>query len=88
MSAIAKQINQRTFIIAHRDESITQTHDKFKLFWPTVDIGICIGDRNDVNNQVIIDSVQSCCKPKRLERLRERNFTVLMIVEAHHSTSD
>lgn len=88
MSAIAKHLNKKTLVIAHREELIEQAHEKFKLFWPEIDIGICMAERNDVSNQIIVGSVQSCSRPKRLERLKEQNFDVLMIDEAHHSSAD
>jgi len=39
MGAIAKKLNKRTLLLAHREELIMQAHDKFKLIWPEVDIG-------------------------------------------------
>lgn len=88
MSALAKEINKRTLILAHRQELITQTADKLKLVWPDIGIGICQGDRNEIHHPVVIGSVQSCSRPKRLELLREQNFGLLMIDEAHHSVAE
>jgi superfamily II DNA or RNA helicase len=88
MSALAKQVNKRTLILAHRQELITQTVDKLKLVWPEIGIGICQGDRDDIHHPVVVGSVQSCSRPKRLERLREQGFELMMIDEAHHSVAD
>lgn len=88
MSAIAKKFNKKTLLLAHREELITQAHDKFRLFWPDVSIGICMAERDEIDTQVVIGSVQSCSRPKRLERLKKQGFDLLMIDEAHHSVSD
>jgi superfamily II DNA or RNA helicase len=64
----------KTVILA-REELITQT----------VDIGICMADRDEIFNQKFVGSIQSCSRPKRLKRLREQGFEVLMIDEAHQS---
>ncbi len=88
MAAIAKTLNKRTLILAHREELIAQTIEKFRIFWPGVDIGVCMADRDEIHNQIVVGSVQSCCRPKRLERLQAIGFDVMMIDEAHHSTSD
>jgi ATP-dependent helicase IRC3 len=88
MSAIAKELNKRTLILAHRQELLTQTVDKLKLVWPGISIGMCQGDRDEIHNQVVVGSVQSCSRPKRLERLRAQGFELLMIDEAHHSVAD
>lgn len=88
MAAIARELNKKTLILAHREELITQTIDKFKLFWPGVDIGICKAQRDEIHTQIVVGSVQSCSRPKRLERLLEQRFEVMMIDEAHHSIAE
>ena len=88
MGAITKHFNKKTLVLAHREELITQAIEKFKLFWPDVDIGICMADQDDMSKQVVIGSVQSCSRPKRLDRLKEQGFQLLMIDEAHHCPSD
>ena len=88
MAAIAKHFNRRTLLLAHREELIQQAFDKFKLYWPEADIGICMAQRDEIENQIIIGSVQSCCRQKRLKRLRDHEFDILMIDEAHHATAD
>ena len=88
MAAIAKEINKRTLILAHREELISQTIDKFKLFWPGVNIGVCMAERDEVDCHIVVGSVQSCSRPKRLERLKAQGFNVLLIDESHHAVSD
>lgn len=88
MAAIAKQFNKKTLIIAHREELLQQAIDKFKLFWPEVDIGLCKAEVNEIDCQVVVGSIQSCYRPQRLAKLKEQGFDLLMIDEAHHSISD
>jgi ATP-dependent helicase IRC3 len=88
MSAIARQFHKKTLLIAHREELLTQSIDKFKLFWPGVDIGLCKAEYNEIHNQVVVGSVQSCSRPKRLDHLKEQGFELLMIDECHHSISN
>jgi len=88
MAAIAKALNKRTLILAHREELIAQAVEKFQFFWPGVDIGVCMAERNKIDHQIVVGSVQSCSRPKRLEKLRDIGFDVMMIDEAHHSTSE
>jgi ATP-dependent helicase IRC3 len=88
MSGIAKHLNKKTLIIAHRQELISQTVEKLQLFWPEVDVGVCMGDRQEVHNQIVVGSVQSCYRPQRLAKLKEQGFSIMMIDEAHHAVSD
>jgi ATP-dependent helicase IRC3 len=87
MAALAKEFNKRTLIIAHREELIEQAYGKIKLYWPEVEVGICMADRDELGAQIVVGSVQSCSRPKRLERLREQGFELLMIDEAHHASA-
>src|SRR6185295_5575266 len=88
MSALAKELNKRTLILAHRQELITQTVDKLRLVWPEISIGVCQGERDEIHHPVVVGSVQSCSRSKRLEKLRKQDFELLMIDEAHHSVAN
>jgi superfamily II DNA or RNA helicase len=88
MAAIARHFNKKTLLLAHREELLTQAIEKFRLFWPDVSVGLCKAEDNEIHAQVVIGSVQSCSRPKRLEQLRALGFEVMMIDEAHHSVSD
>ncbi|HEY4831574.1 MAG TPA: DEAD/DEAH box helicase [Waddliaceae bacterium] len=87
LGSLAQRLNKKTILLAHREELIIQAVEKFKLVWPEVDIGICMGDFDEIHTQVVIGSIQSCSRPKRLERLKEQGFEIMMIDEAHHSIS-
>lgn len=88
MSAIAKHFNQRTLLLAHREELLTQAVDKFQLYWPGLSIGIVKAERNEVAAQVVVASVQTASRPRRLEVLKEQGFGVLLIDECHHAPAD
>lgn len=88
MAALALHLNKKTLILAHREELIAQAVEKFKLVWPGVGIGVCMAERDDIHEQVVVGSIQSCSRPKRIERLKEKGFDLMMIDEAHHSAAD
>lgn len=88
MAAIGQHFNKKLLLLAHREELIQQAVEKFKLYWPKADIGICKAEREEISNQIVIGSVQSCSRPKRLEKLKEQGFEILMIDEAHHASAD
>ncbi|MBS0656066.1 MAG: DEAD/DEAH box helicase family protein, partial [Verrucomicrobia bacterium] len=87
MAGLSKEINKKTLILAHREELIEQAYEKIKLFWPEVSIGICMAERDEFESQIVVGSVQSCCRQKRLERLKEQGFELLLVDEAHHASS-
>jgi len=83
--AITQHFQQKTLILAHRDELITQAYEKFKIFAPETDIAIFQGNQHSLDNQVIISSIQTC--NKRIQKLKKENFKLLIIDEAHHAPS-
>jgi len=84
---LAKEINVRTLVLAHTEELITQAVSKFKVVWPEVDIGIVKAESDEVEAQVVIASIQTASKSKRLATLKEQGFGLLIIDEAHHATA-
>lgn len=84
---LAKKINVRTLIIAHTEELINQAVSKLKTVWPEVDIGIVKGDQDDIEAQVVVASIQTASKPKKLAKLKKQNFGLMVIDEAHHATA-
>lgn len=88
MAAIRERFNKKTLILAHREELIQQIHDTLKLYSPDLDVGICKAEKNEIDKRVVVASVQSCSKPKRLKQLKAQGFDILMIDEAHHAVSD
>ncbi len=60
MAAIARYFDTKMLLLAHREELINQAISKIKLYWPDVDIGICKANKNEIDRQVIVGSVQSC----------------------------
>ena len=87
MASIARRFNTKVLLLAHREELIKQANKNFELYWPDADIGICKAEKNEFDHQIVIGSIQSCFQPKRLEQLKEQNFSILMIDEAHHVVS-
>ncbi|MGA8165151.1 MAG: DEAD/DEAH box helicase [Waddliaceae bacterium] len=85
---LAKELNTQTLIIAHREQLIHQAVEKIGLVWPEVSIGVCMAERDELNHQVVVASIQSASKFKRLKRLKECGFNLCVVDEAHHSGAD
>lgn len=85
MAAVAKYFNKKVLIVAHREELLLQAQDKFKLYWPEADIGICKAERKEYNHQIVIGSTQTCSRPGCLRQLKKKGFDILMIDETHHA---
>ena len=84
--ALAAKRGDRTLIIAHRDELISQAHAKVRQWWPDADIGVVKAERNDFGAQdVIVASVQSLT-PGRMAKLGR--FGLVIADEAHHCSSN
>jgi ATP-dependent helicase IRC3 len=87
-AALAKKMNVRTLILAHREELLIQAKKKITLLWDNADVGIMKAEQNEIESQIVIASVQTAAQPKRLEQLKEQGFTLLIVDEAHHAAAD
>lgn len=96
-TSLAKERGGRTLILAHRDELITQAVAQVREVWPDADVGVVKADRNEVDAQVVVASVQTLSRGVRIESLlapREsllrpdfEPFGMVVIDEAHHAAA-
>lgn len=98
--ALAERRGGRTLILAHRDELISQAEAKVREVWPEADVGVVKAERNEVRAQVVVASVQTLARARRLEQLAApyedpgifspalAPFDLVVVDEAHHSAAD
>lgn len=100
-TALAKRRGTRALVLAHRDELVNQAVKSIREWWPDVDVGIVKADENDVRHHVVVASVQTLARERRLAQLlapfspdgmtllgRAEPFGLVIIDEAHHATAD
>lgn len=79
---------QRTLILAHREELITQAVDKLRSstgLEAQVEMG---DDRASLDAPVVVASVQTLMREKRRERWPRDHFGLVVVDEAHHALAD
>lgn len=81
--------NLPTLIVAHRDELITQAINKICDVSPELEfsIGIVKGNRNEFDRPVVVASIQTLARQRRLDQM-PREWQTIVIDEAHHAASD
>lgn len=68
--ALAERLGVRTLILAHRDELIAQAAAKVREVWPEVpSLGVVKAGANETGAQVVVASVQTLAREKRLAQL-------------------
>lgn len=77
-------------ILAHRDELIEQAVAKVRLQWPNVPAGIVKGPANNVRAPVVVASVQTLSRDRRLSQVAwpHRTFGLVIVDEAHHAPAN
>ena len=87
---VIKQRGGRALVLVHRDELVQQTLAKLKMIAPELSVGVVKAERNEVDADVIVASVQTLARPRRLEALLATGvqFTTIVIDEAHHAVAD
>lgn len=76
----------RVLILVHRDELVRQTVDKLVRIDNSVSIGIVKAGENSAGASIVVASVQTACRPRRLAQLG--HFGLIICDEAHRSVSD
>jgi superfamily II DNA or RNA helicase len=83
---LGKDFAQRTLVLAHRDELLTQAAEKMLLVNPNADIGIFKAEqRGGLEREICIASVQTATR--HTGWLKEKGFTLCICDEVHHGTS-
>lgn len=84
-----KRIKGRAIILAHRDELLTQAADKLLMVAPELRncVGFVKGKTNDIDAPIIIASVPTLSRPKRLAQLNP-DVNLVVVDEAHHAAAD
>ncbi|MBO9387312.1 MAG: DEAD/DEAH box helicase family protein, partial [Thermomicrobium sp.] len=79
---VAKERGGRTLILVHRDELVRQAVEKLSLVWPDASVGIVKAELDQHDAHVVVASVQTLSRPKRLERVT-MDFATVIVDEAH-----
>jgi superfamily II DNA or RNA helicase len=94
-ASLARRMNCRTLVLAHRDELVSQAVDKIRGQWPEASIGIVKAELNQVDRDVVVASVQTLARPNRLRSLiggdgffARQLFGLVVADEAHHYRSE
>jgi superfamily II DNA or RNA helicase len=77
----------RALVLVHRDELVQQTIDKFRLVAPDLHVGVVKAERNELDADVVVASVQTLSREKRLRQLMA-TFTTVVVDEAHHAPAE
>lgn len=95
--AFAQARGGRTLILAHRDELVSQARAKVLEVWPDADVGIVKAGDNDVDAHVVVASVQTLAREKRMQQLLDAQasmlrpcdpFDLVVVDEAHHAAAE
>lgn len=97
--SLAEQRGGRTLVLAHRDELIEQAAAKVREVWPAAHVGVVKAERNEVDARVVVASVQTLARQRRLDHLVSSTaqdnvlgaaepFDLVVVDEAHHTAAD
>lgn len=95
-ASLAREMNCRTLVLAHRDELVAQAVDKIRGQWPEASIGVVKAERNERTADVVVASVQTLARPKRLQEFVGAQgwfygpnlFGLVIVDEAHHARAE
>jgi ATP-dependent helicase IRC3 len=77
----------RSLVLAHRDELLRQCQDRLLMVSPDMRIGIIKATENETDAPVVVASVQTLSRERRLSQLL-CDFKTVVVDEAHHGVAD
>ena len=81
----------RILFLAHRGELLRQAASTFRCLWRAEQlvprVGWCIGDRADLDADLVFASVQKLSRPEVLLRIEPRSFDYVVVDEVHHAAA-
>ena len=97
-ASLVRQRGAPALILAHADELIEQAVKKLRMVASDLSIGVVKAERNEVGADVIVASVQTLARPRRLQQLvqprgtifasEQRHFQTVVVDEAHHAAAN
>jgi superfamily II DNA or RNA helicase len=84
---IARQLDagRRVVVLVHRDELAEQAASKVRSVSPDATVGIIKAERNELDAQVLICSVQTLARPARIEQIKDVGCVI--VDECHHAVA-
>lgn len=80
-----EQRRKRVLFLAHRHELLGQLRDSVLAVRPGTSVGIVQADRNEVDHDVVVASIQTLFKPERLAQVKDVGMVI--VDECHHAVS-
>jgi superfamily II DNA or RNA helicase len=84
--ADARRLGGRTLWLVHRRDLVTQAQREFQRLWPEVETGRYFGGTHEEDADNLVAAIQSVAD--HLEEFGPREFTYVVIDEAHHAAAD
>ena len=79
--------SKRVAVLVHRDELADQAIDKIRSVAPHLSVGKVKAESNETDVQVLVCSVQTVSRPKRLDQL-PRDIGLVIVDECHHAAAE
>ncbi len=83
---LIRRTGGRALVLAHRDELLEQAREKILFVHPEADIGMVRREEQQIDAQIILASVQTVARERRLQSL-PRDFKLVVVDEAHHAVA-
>lgn len=76
---------RRVLFLAHRQELLEQLKTSVQAVRPGTSVGIVQADRNEIDADVVVGSIQTLFKPDRLNQVKD--IGLVIVDECHHAVS-
>ncbi len=85
---LSEKYGVNALVIAHRDEILDQSADKYRMVKPDAIIGKVGSGIHEYGGEVTVASIQTISRPEHLKRLQSIGYGLVITDEAHHSQAE
>lgn len=78
----------RSLVLAHREELVEQAVDKIRVVIPGAPVGVVQAGRDEWWSPIVVASVPTIARQKRLDPLLTQNFGLVIVDECHHARAE
>jgi superfamily II DNA or RNA helicase len=83
----AMRPGERALVMVHREELAQQAADKIRSVAPDLKVGIVKAERNELDADVIVASVQTLARPSRRSQIPADSIGMVIVDECHHAVA-
>lgn len=84
----AKQVNEKTLFLVHRDQILKKSKDAFHDVWPAMSKGFFNAEQKTTDTDIVFASIPTLYREENLSKFSPNDFGYIILDETHHASNE